>query len=127
VPVAVVFEIGMLLVATRWIGGGPMAVAVLVLVQLVVLQSASEELLARGWLLQAAGSIMRSPWPGTAVGGAVSTALHVPSTGWGVATTSEPSCSRRRSAGSPTTGPPVTQDGSNCCWTGSSSPLTPSP
>ena len=69
----------------RWVGAGALATALLVLVPLVVLQSAAEELLARGWILQAVGSLTRSPWPGIAVGGAVRTAMHGPSTGWGAA------------------------------------------
>lgn len=69
----------------RWPGAGAMALSALVLVLLVPLQAAGEEYLARGWFVQAVGSWVRSPWPGILVGGALWTAMHAPSTVWGVA------------------------------------------
>jgi membrane protease YdiL (CAAX protease family) len=43
---------------------------------LVPFQAAAEEYLFRGWLLQAFGAFMRTPWPGILIGAAAFTALH---------------------------------------------------
>ncbi|MDF5755479.1 type II CAAX endopeptidase family protein [Spongiactinospora sp. TRM90649] len=50
---------------------------------LVPLQAASEEYLFRGWVIQAFGAFVRTPWPGILVGAAGFTALHN-YTGWGI-------------------------------------------
>ena len=71
--------------AGSWVGLPTLLVSALVLLPLVPLQAAGEEYLARGWFVQALGSWLRSPWPGIVVGGVVWTALHVPSTWYGVA------------------------------------------
>jgi len=68
-----------------WVGLPTLLVSALVLLPLVPLQAAGEEYLARGWFVQAVGCWLRSPWPGIVVGGALWTALHVPSTWYGVA------------------------------------------
>jgi membrane protease YdiL (CAAX protease family) len=68
-----------------WVGLPTLLLSVLVLLPLVPLQAAGEEYLARGWFVQALGSWLRTPWPGIVVGGAVWTALHVPSTWYGAA------------------------------------------
>lgn len=87
---AIAVQFGALLVfgplgTGEWVGARAYALASVVLLALVPVQSAAEEYLARGWFVQAVGSWVRSPWPGILVGGALWTALHAPSTGWGIA------------------------------------------
>jgi membrane protease YdiL (CAAX protease family) len=60
-------------------GPGLLATAVVLLLVLVPLQSAAEEYLARGWLIQMMGTWTGRALPGVLVGGAVWTAMHGPS------------------------------------------------
>ncbi|XVU29563.1 lysostaphin resistance A-like protein [Actinoplanes sp. CA-054009] len=64
-------------------GWGPFAVSMLVLLLVVPLQSATEEYLTRGWLLQAVGT--RNPWLPIAVQAIVFASLHGWGTPWGFA------------------------------------------
>lgn len=76
---------------TAELTGGPvyaaprLLAAVAVVLVLAPLQSAAEEYLARGWIPQAVGLLVRSAWPGIVVGAVVFTALHLPSTWAGAA------------------------------------------
>ncbi|MEU8225286.1 CPBP family intramembrane glutamic endopeptidase [Kribbella sp. NPDC048915] len=75
----------------EWIGWGAFVVPALVIVLLVPFQSAAEEFVFRGWLLQAVGAygpddpngrarwlriLFRSPWPGIVVSSAVFVSAH---------------------------------------------------
>ena len=91
---AIAVQLGVVLLLERdttggvgggWVGWPVLALSVAVLLPLVAVQSAAEEYLARGWIVQAVGSWLRTPWPGIVLGGALWTALHVPSTWAGVA------------------------------------------
>ena len=55
------------------------------IVALVPFQSAAEEYLFRGWLLQAFGTWLRSPWPGVVVQAVLFAAAHGWGTVWGFA------------------------------------------
>ncbi|WP_436531046.1 CPBP family intramembrane glutamic endopeptidase [Actinoplanes sp. HUAS TT8] len=63
----------------------PFLVSTLVLLLVVPLQSAAEEYLCRGWLLQAVGSWVRSPWLPIGVQAVVFASLHGWGTPWGFA------------------------------------------
>ncbi|MFF0343299.1 CPBP family intramembrane glutamic endopeptidase [Kribbella sp. NPDC004875] len=82
-----------------WVGFGAFVVPALVILLLVPFQSAAEEFLFRGWLIQAVGAygpdspngrarwlrvLFRSPWPGIVVGGAAFVSAHG-YTGWAMA------------------------------------------
>jgi membrane protease YdiL (CAAX protease family) len=82
-----------------WVGWSAFVVPALVIVFLVPFQSAAEEFLFRGWLIQAIGaygpdrvdgrapwlkSVLRTPWPGIVISGAVFVAAHG-YTGWAMA------------------------------------------
>ncbi|GAA0237829.1 hypothetical protein GCM10009527_037990 [Actinomadura nitritigenes] len=83
----------------HWVGWGRFAPAAIVIVLLVPLQSSAEEVVFRGWLLQAVGActletrtgrvgrafsaVFRTPWPGIVIGSAAFTSLHG-YTGWGI-------------------------------------------
>lgn len=54
------------------------------IVLLVPFQAAAEEYVFRGWLIQAFGAYVRSPWPGIVVGSLIFMSLHG-YTGWGMA------------------------------------------
>ncbi len=62
-----------------WVGWPAFAVSVGVLVLLVPLQAAAEEYVCRGWLLQAVGAFVRSPWPAIGLQALLFAAAH----GWG--------------------------------------------
>ncbi|MEV2267481.1 CPBP family intramembrane glutamic endopeptidase [Nonomuraea africana] len=66
-----------------WRGWGGFLPALVVIVLLVPFQAAAEEYIFRGWLLQAFGAYIRSPWPGIVVGSAGFAALHA-YTDWGI-------------------------------------------
>lgn len=67
-----------------WVGWAEFLPALPVVLLLVPVQAAAEEYAFRGWLLQAFGAYLRTPWPGILIGAAVFTALHA-YTGWGIA------------------------------------------
>ncbi|KAB2364303.1 CPBP family intramembrane glutamic endopeptidase [Actinomadura montaniterrae] len=83
----------------HWVGWGRFVPAAIVIILLVPLQSSAEEVVFRGWLLQAVGActletrtgrvgrafsaVFRTPWPGIIVGSAAFTSLHG-YTGWGI-------------------------------------------
>ncbi|MDL4819789.1 CPBP family intramembrane glutamic endopeptidase [Actinomadura opuntiae] len=83
----------------HWVGWGRFVPAAIVIVLLVPLQSSAEEVVFRGWLLQAVGAcalenrtgrvgralsaVFRTPWPGIVIGSAAFTSLHG-YTGWGI-------------------------------------------
>lgn len=71
---------GELLAWAGWETFGPALVVTLVLVPF---QAAAEEYIFRGWVLQAFGAYLRSPWPGILLGSAGFAAAHA-YTGWGV-------------------------------------------
>ncbi len=97
VPVAVVFLVLFLTLASLLPGGevvegsdtlagwGPFLGSLLVLLLVVPLQAAAEEYLCRGWLLQAAGAWLRSPWIPIVLQALVFAALHGWGTPWGFA------------------------------------------
>jgi membrane protease YdiL (CAAX protease family) len=58
---------------------------VVLLLPVVAFQSAAEEYVCRGWLLQAVGSVVRRPWLPIAVQAVVFAALHGWGTPWGFA------------------------------------------
>jgi membrane protease YdiL (CAAX protease family) len=79
-----------------WVGFGRFVVPALVIIVLVPFQSAAEEFVFRGWLLQAIGAygpeqkdgrsswiraVLRSPWPAIVISGAVFVSAHG-YTGW---------------------------------------------
>jgi membrane protease YdiL (CAAX protease family) len=70
---------------TALAGWGPFVVATAVLLLVVPVQAAAEEYLTRGWLLQAVGTVCRSPWIPIAVQALVFAALHGWGTPWGFA------------------------------------------
>jgi membrane protease YdiL (CAAX protease family) len=61
-----------------WVGWGPFAAGMALIVALVPLQASAEEYLCRGWLLQAVGAFWRTPWPAVGVQALVFAAAH----GW---------------------------------------------
>ncbi|WP_232383487.1 CPBP family intramembrane glutamic endopeptidase [Actinomadura violacea] len=83
----------------HWVGWGRFLPAAIVIILLVPLQSSAEEVVFRGWLLQAVGActletrtgrvarafgtVLRTPWPGIVIGSAAFTSLHG-YTGWGI-------------------------------------------
>ncbi|WP_281382888.1 CPBP family intramembrane glutamic endopeptidase [Actinomadura verrucosospora] len=83
----------------HWVGWGRFAPAAIVIILLVPLQSSAEEVVFRGWMLQAVGActletrtgkvarafstVLRTPWPGIVIGSAAFTSLHG-YTGWGI-------------------------------------------
>ncbi|TYB46690.1 CPBP family intramembrane glutamic endopeptidase [Actinomadura chibensis] len=83
----------------HWVGWGRFLAPAIVIVLLVPFQSAAEEYVFRGWLLQAVGActlenargrvgrafsaVLRTPWPGIVVGSALFTSGHG-YTGWGI-------------------------------------------
>jgi uncharacterized protein len=66
-----------------WVGVGTFAMGLAWLLILVPLQAAAEEYVFRGWLLQAIGAFMRSPWPAIVVQAVLFAALHGWGTPWG--------------------------------------------
>jgi membrane protease YdiL (CAAX protease family) len=66
-----------------WAGWDTFLPGLIVTVLLVPFQAASEEYAFRGWLLQAFGAYLRTPWPGILLGAAGFTALHGYSD-WGI-------------------------------------------
>ncbi|MEU7896553.1 type II CAAX endopeptidase family protein [Nonomuraea sp. NPDC049152] len=66
-----------------WKGWATFLPALVVIVLLVPFQAAAEEYVFRGWLLQAFGAYIRSPWPGIVLGSAGFAALHA-YTDWGI-------------------------------------------
>lgn len=66
-----------------WVGWAEFLPALLVVVLVVPFQAAAEEYAFRGWLLQAFGAYLRTPWPGILVGAAAFTSLHA-YTDWGI-------------------------------------------
>ncbi|GAA1781130.1 CPBP family glutamic-type intramembrane protease [Actinomadura chokoriensis] len=83
----------------HWVGWGRFLAPAIVIVLLVPFQSAAEEYVFRGWLLQAVGActlenarsrvgrafsaVFRTPWPGIVLGSALFTAGHG-YTSWGI-------------------------------------------
>jgi membrane protease YdiL (CAAX protease family) len=68
----------------EWAGWDRFLPAMIVVLALVPLQASAEEYAFRGWILQAFGAYLRSPWPGILAGAAAFTALHG-YTDWGIA------------------------------------------
>ncbi|MEV5765740.1 CPBP family intramembrane glutamic endopeptidase [Micromonospora sp. NPDC052213] len=68
-----------------WVGWPAFVAALLMVVALVPFQAAAEEYLFRGWLLQAFGTWLRSPWPGMVVQAVLFAAAHGWGTVWGFA------------------------------------------
>ncbi|MFF4759675.1 type II CAAX prenyl endopeptidase Rce1 family protein [Streptomyces sp. NPDC001292] len=71
--------------ADVWVGWQTFLVSLAMLVLLVPLQSAAEEYLFRGWLLQAAGAFLRSPWLAVLPQAVLFAAAHGWGTPWGFA------------------------------------------
>ncbi|MDG4833740.1 type II CAAX endopeptidase family protein [Solwaraspora sp. WMMD1047] len=68
-----------------WVGLGPFLASAALLLVLVPFQAAAEEYVCRGWLLQAVGSFLRTPWLPIAVQAVVFGAAHGWGTWWGFA------------------------------------------
>ncbi|WP_203858290.1 CPBP family intramembrane glutamic endopeptidase [Plantactinospora mayteni] len=66
------------------VGWERLALGLAVVVLLVPLQAAGEEYLFRGWLIQAFGSWIRSPWPGIVVSAVLFGLAHGYGTIWGM-------------------------------------------
>lgn len=66
-----------------WVGWSVFLPALAALALLVPLQAAAEEYLFRGWLVQAFGAYLRTPWPGIAVSAALFSAAHGYGQVWG--------------------------------------------
>jgi Predicted metal-dependent membrane protease len=67
----------------RWIGWTAFLPALVVTLLVVPFQAAAEEYVFRGWVVQAFGAYLRTPWPGIVVGSAVFVVMHA-YTGWGI-------------------------------------------
>ncbi|WP_181445022.1 CPBP family intramembrane glutamic endopeptidase [Micromonospora endophytica] len=65
-----------------WTGWPRVAAGLALVVLLVPLQVAGEEYFFRGWLVQAFGSWMRSPWPGVGLSSVVFGLVHGLDSGW---------------------------------------------
>ncbi|WP_206024946.1 CPBP family intramembrane glutamic endopeptidase [Micromonospora zingiberis] len=68
-----------------WVGLRTLAISMAVLLPLVPLQAAAEEYLCRGWLLQAVGAYLRSPWIAIVPQALLFAAAHGWGTRWGFA------------------------------------------
>ncbi|MFE4423256.1 type II CAAX prenyl endopeptidase Rce1 family protein [Streptomyces sp. NPDC056817] len=68
-----------------WVGWQTFLLSLAMLVVLVPLQSAAEEYVFRGWLLQAAGAFLRSPWLAVLPQAVLFAAAHGWGTPWGFA------------------------------------------
>lgn len=68
-----------------WVGWRPFLVSLAVLAVLVPLQAAAEEYVFRGWLLQAVGQFLHSPWWAVVPQAALFAAAHGWGTPWGFA------------------------------------------
>ncbi|GED86278.1 hypothetical protein TNCT6_33630 [Streptomyces sp. 6-11-2] len=68
-----------------WVGWQTFLVSLAMLVVLVPLQSAAEEYVFRGWLLQATGAFLRSPWLAVLPQAVLFAAAHGWGTPWGFA------------------------------------------
>lgn len=68
-----------------WVGGRRFLVAAAVLAALVPMQSAAEEYVFRGWIIQTAGAYLRGPWVGVLAGAVLFALAHGLGTGWGFA------------------------------------------
>lgn len=66
-----------------WKGWSQFVPGLVVIVLLVPFQAAAEEYVFRGWVLQAFGAYLNSPWPGILLGSAGFAALHA-YTDWGI-------------------------------------------
>ncbi|GII93073.1 CPBP family intramembrane glutamic endopeptidase [Sinosporangium siamense] len=66
-----------------WVGWESFLPAILVVLLIVPFQAAAEEYALRGWLIQAFGAVLRTPWPGILVGAVIFASLHG-YTDWGV-------------------------------------------
>jgi len=71
------------LTSGEWVGVGTFLGGLAMLVALIPLQAAAEEYLFRGWLLQAIGAFVRSPWPAIGVQAVLFAAMHGWGTPWG--------------------------------------------
>jgi membrane protease YdiL (CAAX protease family) len=69
----------------KWVGLGTFVAGLAVVLVLVPFQAAAEEYVCRGWLLQAVGAFVRTPWLPIAVQALVFAALHGLGTPWGFA------------------------------------------
>ncbi|WP_055480686.1 CPBP family intramembrane glutamic endopeptidase [Sphaerimonospora mesophila] len=70
--------------AYRWAGWEAFLPAMAVILVLVPFQSAAEEYMFRGWVIQAFGAYLRNPWPGILLGAGAFATLHG-YTDWGIA------------------------------------------
>ncbi|MEQ4303193.1 CPBP family glutamic-type intramembrane protease [Plantactinospora sp. B6F1] len=70
-------------VDSGWPGWAGFLGALVVLLLLVPLQAAAEEYVFRGWLLQAVGAFLRTPWPAIALQAVLFALAHGWGTGWG--------------------------------------------
>lgn len=71
--------------ARGWVGWPRFLVAAAVLVSLVPLQSAAEEYVFRGWVIQTVGAYLRLPWLGIGAGAVLFALAHGLGTTWGFA------------------------------------------
>ncbi len=66
-----------------WVGWERFLPGLVVILVLVPFQAAAEEYMFRGWVIQAFGAYLRTPWPGILLGAALFTSLHA-YTDWGI-------------------------------------------
>ena len=59
-----------------WAGWGAFLPAAAVILLLIPFQAAAEEYVFRGWLMQAFGAFMRTPWPGALISSLIFMSLH---------------------------------------------------
>ncbi|MGC5290149.1 CPBP family intramembrane glutamic endopeptidase [Micromonospora sp. DT231] len=69
--------------AATWVGWPEFAAGLLMVLLLVPIQAAAEEYAFRGWLVQAVGAYLRTPWPGIALQAVLFAAGHGWGTAWG--------------------------------------------
>ncbi|GAA4597276.1 CPBP family intramembrane metalloprotease [Planotetraspora phitsanulokensis] len=67
-----------------WVGWDRFLPPLIVILLLVPFQAAAEEYAFRGWVIQAFGAYLKSPWPGVLLGAAAFASLHG-YTDWGIA------------------------------------------
>ncbi|MFG2046383.1 CPBP family intramembrane glutamic endopeptidase [Micromonospora sp. NPDC048935] len=68
---------------TTWVGWPEFAAGLLMVLLLVPFQAAAEEYAFRGWLLQAVGAYLRTPWPAITLQAVLFAAAHGWGTVWG--------------------------------------------
>lgn len=82
-PLLILLDSGEEVDPLKWVGWPAFALAMVVILALVPFQAAAEEYVFRGWIPQAFGCWLRTPWVGVAVGGVLFALAHGLGTWWG--------------------------------------------